>query len=116
MASNITRKVKTKVPESKKDNTYYVYRELNTLRAAKSRQKKREEDMKFKTSLFNIEELNKKLKQNIINLEAELNRLVNLYKLKISNSSITINGNELINSLSIDNQSIDNNTYLIEIT
>ena len=88
MASNAmnvnikTRKVKKGIPECKKDFKYYKFRKLNTQRAAKSRQKKKDADIKFKQLLIEVEETNKKLKQKVIDLKEELNMLIYLYKTK----------------------------------
>jgi hypothetical protein len=94
-----TRKPKTPVPLHAKDDKYYAYREKNTKTAAKCREKKRQADFKFKNLLFEVEEKNTHLKQKVIKLKEELNRLVSLYKLTYYNDMLFFNSiinNELI--------------------
>jgi hypothetical protein len=94
-----TRKPKTPVPLHAKDDKYYTYREKNTKTAAKCREKKRLADIKFKNLLFKVEEKNNHLKQKVIKLKEELNRLVSLYKLTYYNDMLFFNSiinNELI--------------------
>jgi hypothetical protein len=94
-----TRKPKTPVPLHAKDDKYYAYREKNTKTAAKCREKKRQEDIKFKNLLFEVEEKNKNLKQQVIKLTEEVDKLVSLYKLKQYNDMLFFNSiinNELI--------------------
>lgn len=96
--NNIKRKIKKHVPDCDKDYNYYAYRELNTLRASKSRQKKKEADIEFKKIFTEAEETNKELKKEIVGLEAQLDILISLYKMNyyaynhnLFNDSIIIN-------------------------
>ena len=91
MRTNNQRKPKTPVPECKKDKKYYEYREKNNLKAAKNRQKKREEYIKFKSVLFQEERINEILKLQVANLKEQLAILVKLYRIKQNNNSIFLN-------------------------
>ena len=85
------RKPKKPVPEHAKDKKYYINRIKNTKTAAISRQKKRDADFQFKQLLFDEEEKNKQLKQQVIDLKEQLSILVHLYKLKHYNDTLFFN-------------------------
>ena len=87
MRTNNQRKPKTPVPEHAKDAKYYEYRKKNNLKAAKNRQKKREEYIKFKSVLFQEERRNSILKLQVQNLKEQLAILVKLYRIKQNNNS-----------------------------